>query len=128
MRDGTARLEPVIGNDPPAAALAPPGRALIARLAGEAVAQLPERGLTPIGPLAIVIQETPDRRALWLFEISDPFALLGRFDAADSRRQARLTIYRRPLLDYWAECGAPLDALIARLVHAELGRRRGFWG
>lgn len=106
-----------------AAARRPPGSADLARIAGEAADRLPPAVRDRLGPLAIVVAETPDRRSLRWFEVGDPFALLGRFDAADGKRPARLTLYRRPLLDFWAERGAPLGDVVADLVWSELTRR-----
>lgn len=126
MRDAGAVLAPATERgaaERAAAAWRPPGPVDLARLGGEAAERLPDAIRAAIGPLAVLVSETPDRRSLRRFEIGDPYSLLGRFDAADGRRQARLTLYRRPLLDYWAECGEPLGAVIARIVQVELARR-----
>lgn len=102
-----------------------PNRAALEAMAAEAAQRIASRPAR----LAIVVRETPNASDLAEFgleaslfgsSVPSAFDLLGRIDD----RGRRLTLYRRPILDLWAESGAELQALIADVVSAELAKPR----
>jgi predicted Zn-dependent protease with MMP-like domain len=68
--------------------------------------------------------------------IEDPFDLLGLFQgigmAHDSavpftgRLPNMIFLYRRPILDYWAEHGDTLEAVVTHVLVHEIGHHFGF--
>lgn len=120
---GAARLE-ILPQDAGGPVLQPaPDGVALRRTAAVALSGLCEEARTACRGLSIVVEELPDRRTLAAFEIDQPYRLLGRLDDGPGGAPGRLTLYRRPLLDYWAESGQPLDAILRDLIAAELAQR-----
>jgi len=112
-----------------------PDAAAIERLAEAAIARMPERFRRHLGDVVLRIEEFADDEALASLGIVDPFDLSGLYsgrslDKQDSWVSGELPpmihLYRRPLLDEWAETGVSLEALITHVIVHEAGHHFGF--
>lgn len=112
-----------------------PDAAAIERLAEAAIARMPERFRRHLGDVVLRIEEFADDEALASLGIEDPFDLSGLYsgrslDKQDSWVSGELPpmihLYRRPLLDEWAETGVSLEALITHVIVHEAGHHFGF--
>ena len=115
--------------------LLPPSREEIERLAGEALLTIPQALGRHVANVVFRIEEFPDAAVQRKFNVKSPFDLLGLYRGiALPRRGANMTrrtndmiyLYRRPLIDYWAETGEPLGDIIRHVVIHEIGHHFGF--
>ncbi len=111
-----------------------PDAAAIERLAEEAVARLPEDFRRHLDGLVVRIEEFADEDVLAELAIEDPFELTGLYTGRSMREQSSwasgelmpiIHLYRRPLLDEWAERGIALEALITHVIVHEVGHHFG---
>lgn len=118
-----------------------PGRAAapslddIARLAEEAFAALPDLFRSMAGDIVFRVDDFPDDEVLAALGMQDPFELTGLYQGVDlsqrsvmdlSPEPARVFLYRRPLLDEWAERGdVTLAELVAHILVHEIGHHLG---
>ena len=112
-----------------------PDAATIERLAEEAIARLPETFRRHLSGVVLRIEEHADDEVLDQLGIEDVFELTGLYsgrslDKQDSWVSGELPpmihLYRRPLLDEWAETGVSLEALITHVIIHEIGHHFGF--
>ena len=112
-----------------------PDAAAIERLAEMAIARLPAHFRAHLGNVVLRIDEFADEEVLAELGIDDPFDLSGLYsgrsiDKQDSWVSGELPpmihLYRRPLLDEWAETGVSLEALITHVIVHEAGHHFGF--
>ncbi len=112
-----------------------PDAAEIERLAEAAIARLPEAFRKHLANVVLRIEDFADDDALAALGIEDPFDLSGLYsgrslDKQDSWTSGELPpmihLYRRPLLDEWAERGVSLEALITHVIVHEVGHHFGF--
>jgi len=113
----------------------PPSLDDFAALAGDALAALPEpfRGLA--GQVRMRVADFAEEDLLEEMGIDDPFALTGVYHGVDLAHQsvldpvvlpAEILLFRRPILDEWAENGAvTLGELIANVLVHEIGHHFG---
>lgn len=103
-------------------------------MAYEAFAQLPEAFRRLCGGVAIRIEDFPTDDVLAEMELESPFDILGlytgspltRKSVADAPRQPDMVfLYRRPILDYWAEHDETLGDLITHVLVHEIGHHFG---
>lgn len=85
--------------------------------------------------LVVRVEEFPDDEILRHFGTDDPFALLGLFQGvglpfqsvADSGRMPNMvSLYRRPILEYWAAHEETLGAVVRHVLIHEIGHHFGF--
>lgn len=86
--------------------------------------------------LKIQVEDFPDAFVEQEMELETPFDILGCYQSAgpavighmggNTKRQDTLFIYRRPLLDIWAETGEDLTRIINRVMLQEIGTHFGF--
>jgi predicted Zn-dependent protease with MMP-like domain len=112
-----------------------PDAAEIERLAEAAIARLPEAFRRHLTNVVLRIEEQADDEVLDQLGVEDPFELTGLYsgrslDKQDSWTSGELPpmihLYRRPLLDEWAETGVSLEALITHVIVHEVGHHFGF--
>jgi predicted Zn-dependent protease with MMP-like domain len=112
-----------------------PGLDAIEALAQGAFAALPDRFRRLVGELSIVIAEFPDEEALDDLGLESPFDLLGLFQGvglahapaipATGMMPNRIWLYRRPILDYWAEHDDTLGEVVTHVLVHEIGHHFG---
>lgn len=86
--------------------------------------------------LKIVVEDFPDDFVQQELEVETPFDLLGCYQSAgpaalghlgtNAKRSDTLYLYRRPILDVWAETSEDLTRLINRVMLQEIGHHFGF--
>jgi len=112
-----------------------PTPAEIERLAEAAIARLPEVFRRHLANVVLRIEDYADDEVLEQLGIEDAFELTGLYsgrslDKQDSWTSGELPpmihLYRRPLLDEWAETGVSLEALITHVIIHEIGHHFGF--
>jgi predicted Zn-dependent protease with MMP-like domain len=112
-----------------------PDGAAIERLAGAAIARLPEGFRRHLTNVVLRIEDYADDEVLAQLGIEDPFELTGLYSGRSLDRQdswssgelpPMIHLYRRPLLDEWAETGVTLEALITHVIIHEIGHHFGF--
>lgn len=110
-----------------------PGIAEIEALAAETFRGLPDAIRTRLGDVPILVEDFATDEVLESLDIEDPFDLLGLYDGEaltvrDSGSQTDLTrifLYRRPILDEWAEGGDTLGRVVAHVLIHEIGHHLG---
>ncbi len=109
-----------------AGAMRAPSRSDVEAVAATAFHALPKSARRAFAGLAIQVVDDPDYDTLADFDAEAAYELLGRLDfaARDGVGGPRLVIYRRPLLDFWVESGAPLVEVVARIMESELDAPR----
>jgi predicted Zn-dependent protease with MMP-like domain len=120
---------------PPISDLKAPGLAEFERLAALAFTRLPEEFRKLCDGLVIKIEEFPDDETLDEMECETPFDLLGLFRGVGLAQDQAVTetgrfpnmvwLYRRPILDYWAEHDETLGHLVTHVLVHEIGHHFG---
>jgi len=104
------------------------------RLARRAFAELPEAFRALTGDLVFMVQDFPDEDVIAEMELETEFDILGLFQGADLAAReggghvAHVTmvfLYRRPILDYWAEHGETLGGIVRHVLIHEIGHHFG---
>ncbi len=112
-----------------------PDAAAIERLAEAAIARLPEVFRRHLTKVVLRIEEFADDEVLNQLGIEDPFELSGLYSGrsldqetswASGELPPMIHLYRRPLLDEWAESGIALEELITHVIVHEVGHHFGF--
>jgi predicted Zn-dependent protease with MMP-like domain len=108
----------------------------IEEIAEAIISGLPEGLRKRIGKIKLLVEDFPDAFIEQELELATPFDLLGCYQssgpatighlAASTKRQDRLYIYRRPVLDMWADTGEDITRLINRVILHEIGHHFGF--
>jgi predicted Zn-dependent protease with MMP-like domain len=117
------------------ASLAAPTLAELEALAYEAFARLPVKFRQRCEGLIIHVEDFPDDETLDAMEIDDPFGLLGLFRGSGLAQRSAVAetgqmpnmvfLYRRPILDYWAEHEETLGHLVMHVLVHEIGHHFG---
>jgi predicted Zn-dependent protease with MMP-like domain len=114
----------------------PPSLAAFERLAAEAFARLPESFRALCDGVVIRVEDFPDDETLDEME-ADSFDLLGLFrgvglaqggfaaSLGTGQMPNMVWLYRRPLLDYWAEHEDTLGQLVTHVLVHEIGHHVG---
>ncbi|MDF1608245.1 metallopeptidase family protein [Hoeflea sp. YIM 152468] len=111
-----------------------PSLAEFESLARDAYAQLPDRFRSQTGDVAILIADFPDDEIFEDLGLETPFDLLGlfegrglteRFTMETGELANRVLLYRRPILDYWAENDETLGDIISHVLIHEIGHHFG---
>jgi predicted Zn-dependent protease with MMP-like domain len=121
-------------NDP-LAALKAPTLSDFERLADEAFGRLPAEFRAMTGHVIIRVEDFPTDEVLEEMEAETPFDLLGLFTgvglaqdgsmAETGRMPNTIHLYRRPMLDYWAEHDETLGHLVSHVLIHEIGHHFG---
>ena len=107
----------------------------IAEIAERAFAALPDGFRKLAGDVIFRVDDFPEQDVLGELGIEDPFELTGLYQGVDLARRSvfdaspepsRVFLYRRPILDEWAERGdVTLGELIAHILVHEIGHHMG---
>ncbi|HWK40059.1 MAG TPA: metallopeptidase family protein [Hyphomicrobium sp.] len=115
--------------------IAAPGLAEFEDMAESAWERLPEAFRSRAGDLLIRIEDYPTEEVLDALDIDDSLGLLGLYHGVSLDKKSSLDVpqepdmvflYRRPLLDEWAESGETLGDLITHVLVHEVGHHFGF--
>jgi predicted Zn-dependent protease with MMP-like domain len=114
----------------------PPSLEDIQEIAENIVDSLPDGIDKYIRKLKILVEDFPDDFIQQELELETPFDLMGCYQSAgpaaighlatNGKRQDTLYLYRRPILDYWAESSEDLTLLVNRVILHEIGHHFGF--
>jgi predicted Zn-dependent protease with MMP-like domain len=104
-------------------------------LAQEAFARLPAPFREMAGDVTLHVEDFADQEVLDELGIEDAFELTGLYQGVDLRRRSiidpephfsRVFLYRRPILDEWAERGdVSLGRLVEHVLIHEIGHHLG---
>jgi len=119
-------------------AMKAPDEAEIAALADAAFRRLPEDFRNLCGEIVIQISDFPAEDVLVELGAESPFDILGLFQGIGLAQGGGLGnvfsaghepnliwLYRRPILDYWAEHDETLDAIVSHVLIHEIGHHFG---
>ena len=113
----------------------PPDAAEIERLAEAAIARMPEHFRRHLDGVVLQVDEFAADDVLDQLGIEDPFDLSGLYSGRPIGEQsstlsgelpAMIHLYRRPLLDEWAESPVSLEELVTHVIVHEVGHHFGF--
>ncbi|MDQ0304127.1 metallopeptidase family protein [Ancylobacter polymorphus] len=111
-----------------------PSLAEMEAMAEEAYARLPEEFRALCGNLVIRVEDFPTDEVLKEMEAETPFDLLGLFQGIGLAQGYELAtgvlpnmifLYRRPILDYWAENEETLGDIVTHVLVHEIGHHFG---
>lgn len=103
-------------------------------MAEEAYARLPEEFRAMCGNLVIRVEDFPTDEVQREMEAETPFDLLGLFqgiglaqgyESAAGMLPNMIFLYRRPILDYWAENEETLGDIVTHVLVHEIGHHFG---
>jgi predicted Zn-dependent protease with MMP-like domain len=103
-------------------------------LAAEAYARLPERFRGLCEDLIIRVEDFPTEEVVESMQLDSEFDLLGLFQGVGLPFQSAsapqlmpnmIWLYRRPILDYWAEHEDALGAIVTHVLVHEIGHHFG---
>ena len=104
----------------------------IAAMARLALDALPEPFRALAAGVVCRVDDWPDDETLDALGIGDEYGLLGLFrgtavtlEAQTGQPANEVRLYRRPILDYWAEHEETLDAVVTHVLVHELGHHLG---
>lgn len=106
----------------------------IERLARNTLAALPGTFARHLGDLALLVEEFADDETLAEMGIADPFELTGIYEGVPLTEKSveqsgglpdRVRLFRRPILDEWADGEDSLEHLVAHVVIHEIGHHFG---
>lgn len=108
----------------------------IEQMAQATVADLPERFSTPARGVVIRVEDFPPEDILDDMNVEDPFELTGLYDGIPTTEKSVMDVvdrpdtiwlFRRPILDEWAERGdVTLGQLVAHVMIHELAHHFGW--
>jgi predicted Zn-dependent protease with MMP-like domain len=111
-----------------------PSLADLEALADVAFKRLPRRFRDLCKEVVIRVEDFPTDDLLNSMGIDSPFDLLGLYHGVDLARQSVMDVsampemvflYRRPMLDYWAENEETLGAIVTHVLVHEIGHHFG---
>ncbi len=103
-------------------------------MAAEAYSRLPERFQGLCEGLIIRVEDFPTEEVVKAMNLESEFDLLGLFqgvglpfrsESAPEQMPNMVWLYRRPILDYWAEHEEALDYIITHVLIHEIGHHFG---
>lgn len=106
----------------------------IEKLARAAFAGLPAQFRVLTGDVVFLVQDFPDKDVIHDLELESEFDILGLFHGAGLAAQegglnvagpTMIFLYRRPILEYWAESDDTLDAIVRHVLIHEIGHHFG---
>ena len=113
---------------------AAPGLDELEALARDAFASLPQEFRDLADGIVFVVQDFPDEDVIRDMELQSEFDILGLFQGPDlaamesngaSGLQTMIFLYRRPIIDYWAEHDETLGHIVRHVLIHEIGHHFG---
>ena len=111
-----------------------PSLAELEAIADQAFKRLPRRFRDLCKDVVIRVEDFPTDEVLDAMSIESPFDLLGLYHGVDLARQSIMDpaalpemvfLYRRPILDYWAEHEDTLGQIVTHVLVHEIGHHFG---
>jgi predicted Zn-dependent protease with MMP-like domain len=111
-----------------------PSLAELEALAGEVFRQLPRRFRELAADVIVRVDDFPSEEVVERMQVQSEFDLLGLFHgvglpfrsvSAAVQMPNMIWLYRRPILDYWAEHDETLGAIIKHVLVHEIGHHFG---
>lgn len=99
-----------------------------------AFARLPRQFREMCSGLAIRVEDWPDAETLAAMDIESPYELLGLYHGVSLDQKSSLDVpygpdlvflYRRPILDYLAQTGDSVEAVVTHVLVHEIGHHFG---
>ena len=100
-----------------------------------AFSNLPKKFRALVGEVTFQVSEFPEDDVLEELEAESPFDILGLFQGVGMAQGSatpptgampnRIWLYRRPILDYWAEHEESLGAIVSHVLIHEIGHHFG---
>ncbi len=112
----------------------PPDLHAIEAIARATLNALPEAFRRHLGAVVLRIEDFADDETLDEMGVEDPFDLSGLYSGRPVGTKSvddtaalpdMIQLFRRPLLDEWAETGVSLEALVAHVLIHEVGHHFG---
>ncbi|MFZ0396751.1 MAG: metallopeptidase family protein [Methyloceanibacter sp.] len=111
-----------------------PSLAEIEAIADQAFKRLPRRFRDLCKDVVVRVEDFPTDEVLDALDAESAFDLLGLYHGVDMARQSVMDpaampemvfLYRRPILDYWAEHEEPLGHIVTHVLVHEIGHHFG---
>jgi predicted Zn-dependent protease with MMP-like domain len=111
-----------------------PGLDEIAAIAESAIATIPAELAAHTKGLVIAVEEICDEQTERDMELASPFELLGLYHGRSLDQKSaldvvqdvdRIFLYRRAILDFWAETGETLSDIVRNVIIHEIGHHFG---
>jgi predicted Zn-dependent protease with MMP-like domain len=112
-----------------------PTLADIDEIARAAIKELPEPFAQHVRGVVVQVTEFPEDDVCEEMALESPFDILGLYQgvALDEKTTDSsgampdmVFLYRRPILDYWCECGLELADIVRHVLVHEIGHHFGF--
>ena len=111
-----------------------PSLAELEAIADQAFKRLPRRFRNLCKDVVVRVEDFPTDEVLDALDAESPFDLLGLYHGVDLARQSVMDpaampemvfLYRRPILDYWAEHEETLGHIVTHVLVHEIGHHFG---
>jgi predicted Zn-dependent protease with MMP-like domain len=112
----------------------PPSADEIEAIARSALERLPRPFSNSIGDIVLLVLDFADQETLAQMGIEDPFELTGLYEGIPLPEQSveqsgtlpeRVLLFRRPILDEWANGEETLEHLVSHVLIHEIGHHFG---
>jgi predicted Zn-dependent protease with MMP-like domain len=111
-----------------------PGADEIEAIARGALKSLPEPFAPSLGDIVFLVEDFADEATLREMGIADPFELSGLYEGVPLTERSvnesgtlpeKIRLFRRPILDEWADGDFTLEQLVAHILIHEVGHHFG---
>ena len=112
----------------------PPSAVEMEAIARRALDSLPEPFANHLRDVVLLIEDFADEETLAAMDIEDPFDLTGIYEGIPVTERSvehsgtmpdRIRLFRRPILDEWADGDDTLEHLVAHVLVHEVGHHFG---
>jgi predicted Zn-dependent protease with MMP-like domain len=106
----------------------------IERLAQQAVERLPELFRRHLADVVLRVEDFPDDNVIEAMALESEWDILGLYQGVPLGEKSAMAsgalpdmifLYRRPMLDYWADSGESLEAIVTHVLVHEVGHHFG---
>ena len=113
---------------------APPSADEIEAIARQALRSLPEPFANSLGEVVLLVEDFADDETMKAMGIDDPFDLSGIYEGIPLTERSvdqsgtlpeTIRLFRRPILDEWADGTDTLEHLVAHVLVHEVGHHFG---